>query len=98
MAVPMRATLVMAEGGQGVNRAVPFGGSPAHGPSRCGRGHAMLSGKQEDCMPLKPLELREMTPEEREKRDLAIKQARESGKADAAEKAVKLRPLPAKKK
>ena len=28
-------------------------------------------------MPLKPLELREMTPEERKKRDLAIKQARE---------------------
>ena len=49
-------------------------------------------------MPLKPLELREMTPEEREKRDLAIKQARESEKADTAEKAVKLRPLPARKK
>jgi len=48
-------------------------------------------------MPLKPLELREMTSEEREKRDLAIKQARESEK-DAAEKAVKLRPLPARKK
>jgi hypothetical protein len=49
-------------------------------------------------MPLKPLELREMTPEEREKRDLAINQARESEKADAAEKTVKLRPLPARKK
>jgi hypothetical protein len=49
-------------------------------------------------MPLKPLELREMTPEEREKRDLAIKQARESEKADATEKAVKLGPLPARKK
>jgi hypothetical protein len=48
-------------------------------------------------MPLKPLELREMTPEEREKRDLAMKQARESEKADT-EKAVKLRPLPARKK
>ena len=47
-------------------------------------------------MPLKPLELREMTPEEREKRDLAIKQARES--ENAAEMAVKLRPLPARKK
>jgi hypothetical protein len=31
-----------------------------------------------------------LTPEEREKRDLAIKQ--KSEKADAAEKAVKLRP------
>jgi hypothetical protein len=49
-------------------------------------------------MPLKPLELREMTPEERKKRDLAIKQARKSEKADVAEKAVKLRPLPARKK
>jgi hypothetical protein len=47
-------------------------------------------------MPLKPLELRELTPEEREKRDLAIKQ--KSAKADAAERRVKLRPLPAKKK
>ena len=44
------------------------------------------------------LGLREMTPEGREKRDLAIEQARESEKADAAEKAVKLRPLPARKK
>jgi hypothetical protein len=49
-------------------------------------------------MPLKPLELREMTPEERKERDLAIRQARESKKADAAEKTVKLEPLPAKKK
>jgi len=50
-------------------------------------------------MPLKPLELREMTLEEREKRDLAIKQARKSVKTDAAEKkAVKLRALPARKK
>ncbi|WP_407116760.1 hypothetical protein [Bradyrhizobium sp. LMG 9283] len=49
-------------------------------------------------MPLKPLELREMTPEEREKRDLAIAQARESEKADAAKKSVKLRTLPQKKK
>lgn len=39
-------------------------------------------------MPLKPLELREMTPEEREKRDLAIKQARESEKADAADRVM----------
>ncbi|MDN5004868.1 hypothetical protein ACFQZO_28855 [Bradyrhizobium sp. GCM10027634] len=42
-------------------------------------------------MTLKPLELREMTPEEREKRDLAIKEARDSGKTDAAEKLVTLR-------
>ena len=49
-------------------------------------------------MPLKPLELREMTPEEREKRDLAMKQPRDSEKPDASEKAVKLRSLPAKKK
>ncbi|WP_271605645.1 hypothetical protein [Bradyrhizobium sp. CCBAU 11434] len=49
-------------------------------------------------MPFKPLELREMTPEEREKRDLAIKQARGSEKEDAAEKAVKLRSSSARKK
>jgi hypothetical protein len=46
-------------------------------------------------MPLKPLELRELTSEEREKRDLAIKQ--KSEKANAAGKAVKLRPLPPRK-
>ncbi|MCP3381820.1 hypothetical protein NLM31_15830 [Bradyrhizobium sp. CCGUVB4N] len=49
-------------------------------------------------MPLKPLELREMTSEEREKRDLAIKQARESEKVAAAEKSMKLRTLAHKKK
>ena len=54
--------------------------------------------KKEDLMPLKPLVLREMTPEEREKRDLAIKQARDFEKADAAEKAVKLGSLSARKK
>jgi hypothetical protein len=49
----------------------------------------------EDVVPRKPLEVRELTREEREERVLALKQARE--KADA-EKVTKLRPLPAKKK
>jgi hypothetical protein len=47
-------------------------------------------------MPLKPLELRELTPEERKKRDLAIEQ--KSERADAAGKAVKPRALPPRKK
>ena len=46
-------------------------------------------------MPLKPLELRGMTPEERERerereeRELAIKRAREAQKPDTADKSMK---------
>jgi hypothetical protein len=40
-------------------------------------------------MPLKPLELREMTPEGREERELAIKRAREAQKPDTADKSMK---------
>ena len=40
-------------------------------------------------MPLKPLELREMTLEERQERQLAIKRAREAQKPDTAEESMK---------
>ena len=65
------------------------------GPSKIGRASAMESLRLEDVVPRKPLEVRELTREEREERVLALKQARE--KADA-EKVTKFRPLPAKKK
>jgi hypothetical protein len=54
---------------------------------------AMLSGKQEDRMALKPLELRELTPEERDARECAIKKAK-----TVADNSVKVRPLKKKKK
>jgi hypothetical protein len=53
----------------------------------------MLSGWQEDRMALKPLELRELTPEEREARERAIKKAK-----TVAQNALKVRPLKKKKR
>jgi len=49
-------------------------------------------------VPRKPLELRVMTPEERKKRDLAIKRARKPEKRNGAERPGKRGPLPSRKK